>query len=254
MTTATPDQVIAPAETTIEVRACRDGGSVRVRVRSRGEGPRLRAVITGSDRRTAAVSLVPDGALLLAGDRVGLVCDVGPGVDLLLTEPGGTVAYPMDGRPARWTADLRVADAGGLRWHGQPFVVAAGAEVERDLRVELTGSARLLLRETTVLGRYDEQPGRVRSTCSVTHDGQELLREDLDLGSHASGPGMLGKHRVLDQVVAVAVHGLPPHPARMDLASGGSLFRALCTEAHDSPLDSLWATATEGWDQSDTDE
>lgn len=247
-TTRTPDLLRAePSSTSLEVRADPDGGPVHVRVRTHGTGPRLRAMVTATDRRTAAVSLVPDGALLLAGDDVSLRCDVGPGVDLVLTEPGGTVAYPMSGDRAAWSVEIRVDAGGGLRWHGQPFVAAEGADVERSLRVDLAGDARLLLRETMVLGRHAEGPGRIRTGCTVTCNGRDLLRDDLDLGPHSAGPGLLGGHRVLDQVLAVGLDDLPATTSRMDLAAGGTLYRALCPDAHLSPLGPVWEAAVRGW-------
>ena len=80
-------------------------------------------------------------------------CAWAPGGSLEIVEPGGTVAYAMRGRSARWDVTVEVDAGGTLVWHGEPFVVAEGADVTRTTSVELAAGASVSLRETLVLGR-----------------------------------------------------------------------------------------------------
>ena len=105
------------------------------------------------------VALVPDQAVLLAGDHVTVAVRVAAGCSLEVVEPGGTVAYAMRGGSARWDVTVEVEDGGGLIWHGEPFVVSEGAAVARTIDVSLGACSTLSLRETLVLGRTAEGPG-----------------------------------------------------------------------------------------------
>lgn len=227
--------------TEIEIREDPGGGRVRVLTRSSGSGPRIRAVITGSDRTSAAVSLVPDGALLLGGDEIEIVIDVGPGTALVLTEPGGTVAYPST-RRARWDVEITVAAEASLVWHAQPFIAAQGSSTDRELRVDLAESGRLLLRETLVLGRHGEAPGAIETRTTITCAGSPVLREDLRLGSCTGWAGLLGDNRVVGSVIALGTE-VPSDACpegRMDLAGDGTLWRRLSTETHSGELADVW--------------
>jgi urease accessory protein len=187
------------------------------------------------------VSLVPEGALLLAGDRVRVEVVVGPGAWLEMVEPAGTVAYssstPGDG--ADWEVDVELGPGASLRWAGRPFVVAQGAEVRRSTRVRLGAGSSLVLREVLVLGRTGEGPGTLHSGLRVDGPKHPLLAEDLDLGPSAP-PVMLGGARVLDSLLVV---GWPPPEVatdrRLDLDGGGHLWRALGAEVHGSGLDAV---------------
>ena len=101
------------------------------------------SVVDGVER----VALVPEQAVLLAGDHVTVSVRVPAGRVLDIVEPGGTVAYAMRGGQARWDVTVEIEEGAGLVWHGQPFVVAAGADVRRTLggdpgRQRLAGAAR----------------------------------------------------------------------------------------------------------------
>jgi urease accessory protein len=192
----------------------------------------LRVFAVGAER----VALVPEQAVLLAGDHVEVTVRVGAGRRLEIVEPGGTVAYAMRGRAARWDVRVEVEAGGSLVWHGQPFVVAEGADVRRTTSVDLAPDARAVLRETLVLGRHAEGPGRLVSRTEVHRDGAAVLVEELD-----SALG-LGQHRVVNQVLELGCPGgldrLDQRGAAMclQLESGDRLHRWLGAEAHASPL------------------
>jgi urease accessory protein len=189
----------------------------------------LRAFRLPAGEGVDRVALIPEQAVLLAGDHVTVSVRVGAGRVLEIVEPGGTVAYAMRGQQARWDVTVEVEEAGRLVWHGEPFVVAEGADVRRTLTVGLAAAASLVLRETLVLGRSGESPGRLWCRTDITRDGSPVLVEELD-----SAIG-LGPHRVLDQVLHLgSVARVDEHT--MVLESGDTVDRWLGAETHASPL------------------
>jgi len=248
MTTATTEATgAAPStasRTTLRVELAAD----RVRVGTRLDGdpsrPRLRPVILGTTAATARVALVPDGALLLAGDSVELVVEVGPGATLELQEPAGTVAYDMRGARASWSVDAVLGADAGLVWRGEPFVLASGADVRRDTRVRLGDGARLALLETLVLGRHGEPAGRLHQRTEVTRpDGSPVLVEELLL-EEATVATLLGGHRVVGTILSLGT--TPPGRARPGLfvlECGGHLVRRLVPAAHQAVDEEAWARA-----------
>ncbi|MEQ6899739.1 urease accessory protein UreD [Nocardioides sp. YIM 152588] len=220
-----------------------DAGRCRVRSAVTLSDPTassVRPVVVSQEGTAARVSLVPEGALLLAGDAVEIDVEVGAGARLDLVEPGGTVAYDMRGAAARWSVRISVGPGAVLTWAGEPFVVSAGADVERSTTVRLAGDAALALRETLVLGRYGEAPGRVRQRTDVSVDGRPALVEELPLDP-ATAPLLLGGHRVVTAVLAVGA-GEPfgPDRDRFGLEGGGLLWRRLGAQAHEADLGEPW--------------
>lgn len=201
---------------------------MRTATRTEVRSSHLRSFVLGRGR----VALVPETAVLLAGDHVTVSVRVAAGASLEIVEPGGTVAYAMRGRAARWDVDVEIEDGGCLVWHGEPFVVAEGADVARTLVVDLGIDAALSLRETLVLGRTGEGPGRLVTATEVRRSGEPVLVEALDC---AVG---LGGRRVLDQLLHLAVEPCDVDDA-MVLESGGHLHRWLGSASHASPLTSV---------------
>jgi urease accessory protein len=190
----------------------------------------LRAFTLPSYDRTIRLALVPEQAVLLAGDHVEVTVRVGRGRALEIVEPGGTVAYAMRGSAARWDVTVEVEDGGSLIWHGEPFVVSEGANVTRRLAVDLATDTTLVLRETLVLGRTGEGPGQLLARTDVRRDGLPVLVEELDTRAG------LGQHRVLDQVLHLGP-SCAAHPAHtMTLESGDLLHRWLGDSTHASPV------------------
>jgi len=234
MTTLLPDQTSA-RHTVLAVSAA--DGRARVHTSTTGDPatPCLRPMLLDSGPDHARVALVPDGALLLAGDAIRLHVEVGPGVRLDLVEPGGTVAYDMRGGEATWDVHLDLAEDAIVVWAGEPFVLAAGSRVRRSTAVRLAAGARLAVRETLVLGRHRERPGRLSHTWSALGpDGGPLLVEELVVDETAHRPGILGGHRALGSVIALGLEVADADcpEGRMDLEHGGTLWRRLDGEAH----------------------
>jgi urease accessory protein len=202
----------------------------------------------GPDDR-CRIGLLATNALLLGGDAVRLEVDVGAGVALDLMDIAGTVAYDGRGRCASWSVRVRVAEGGSLRWAGEPFVVADGADVTRSLVLELAAGARALLRETVVLGRAGQLGGVLRNRTDVHRAGQPVLVEDteLDAAGHRRLPGMLADLRVVDTLLALGV--APPAATAEGLATfrlvdpACSLLRYLGRDLAVSPLHAVWRQA-----------
>lgn len=243
MTTLLPDRTGAR-----RTRLVVDAAPGRPRVRSEISGdpslPCLRPIIVDSSAGYARVCLMPEGALLLAGDRIRLEVTLGPGVHLELVEPAGTVAYDMRGGDAAWDVHLYLAERATLVWAGEPFVVAGGARVARRTDVRLGGGARLAVRETVVLGRHQERSGALTQHWSAQDaDGAPILVEEVCLDETAHRPGILGGNRVLGSVVALGFD-LPADvvpEGRLDLEDRGTLWRRLAGDAHRAVPDDAWA-------------
>jgi len=242
MTTLLPDRTGAR-----RTRLVVDAAAGRPRVRSETSGdprrPGLRPLIVAGGEGYARVCLMPDGALLLAGDAIELEVTLGRGVHLELVEPAGTVAYDMRGEEAAWDVSLFLGERSTLVWAAEPFVVSAGARVSRSTDVRLGTGARLAVRETVVLGRHQERSGALSQTWSARDaDGTDLLVEEVLLDETAHRPGILGGNRVLGSVLALGFD-LPDDvcpEGRLDLESGGTMWRRLSAEAHQAVHDDVW--------------
>lgn len=209
----------------------RDGRAV-----VRSAGGVLRVATLSSRGPAVRVGLVPERALLLAGDDVELDLVVDDGVHLHLVETAGTVAYAMRGDEASWRVRIAVGDGASLVHEALPWVSAEGSRVDRSLDLDLAGSGLALLRETLVLGRHGERPGALRSRTVVRRDGDPVLVEDLDAAD-------LVPARVLDTVYTFGIPSEPvPGLTRLVTADGDVLHRALAGAAHEASdlVDRAW--------------
>lgn len=250
-TSTNPIQAERLALTRISVQLGLPGSRCQVRTsmtQSDSTASGIRPMLVEHDAESARISLVPEGALLLAGDAVELEISVGPRARLDLIEPGGTVAFNMSGGRARWDVRICVQAGGTLTWAGEPFIVADGADVDRSMQVQLGVGARVALRESLVLGRHGELPGSIRQQTRCHVGDQPVLFEDLPLDSR-SAPGLLGRHRVLSSVLVLGA-GVPEDeaalkadPHRLALEDGGHLWRRLGTASHEAELTDAWKVA-----------
>ena len=116
---------------------------------------------------------------------------------------------------------------GELVWRAEPFVVATGAVVDRELEVTLHGSGAAVLREVLVLGRVREAGGVVRQRLRATASGRPLLAEDLALDGARPQVAVIGGHRVVDSVTVLgrragALHSQAPRTGWSSRARGRS--------------------------------
>jgi len=196
----------------------------------------------------ARVGLVAAEALLLGGDEVRIDVRVGPSAHLELVEMAGVVAYHGRGRPASWTVHIAVGAHATLTWHGEPFVVSAGAEITRTTAIALDHGATAVLRETLVFGRAGQTGGSLHTRTRVTTGGVPMLVEDLELTpARRAAVGQLGGPAGVDRIVdAIGVFGRrPPRSAsvrvsRLDLDLPGGLVRWTGADLASSPMSDLW--------------
>ncbi|MEU4394602.1 urease accessory protein UreD [Kribbella sp. NPDC023855] len=192
------------------------------------------------------VALIAASALLLAGDRVEIQVDIKGPVRVEIIETAGTVAYAMRGGSASWDVSISLTDGAQLTWHGEPFVVAEGAEVTRSTEVVLEANCWAVIRESLVFGRHGEVGGTMRSSQRAWLDGELLLAEDLDL-SPETRPGwaILGTARCLDSITTLG-RRLPDTSSTgfLQLEGVGSVARRLVGQQHESDLGQTWAVST----------
>ncbi len=160
------------------------------------------------------------------------------------------MAYDGRGRSAGWQVEARVAAGGSLIMVGEPFVVSAGADVDRSFSLEVAGSGRAVIRETVVLGRSGEIGGALRNRTVISHGGVDVSVEEqrLDVGTR-SLPGILGAHRVMDTVTVIGSGITVPTPdgaAAFALPDGaGTVLRWIGTESAASTLHAGWPPLVE---------
>lgn len=244
--TRTPE---ALGRTRVQVTRPAAGGRAHVVMGTDGPSnrPVVRPMLIASDVAGAVVSLVPDGALLLAGDAISIDVHVGPGARLELIEPAGTVAYAMDGGRAAWDVTITLAAAATLLWAGEPFVVSEGATVDRSTTIRCGIGSSVAWRETLVLGRHGEHPGTLKQELTVLgHGDGPLLRETLEVGP-ASHHLLLGGARAMNTVLVLGrrltADLATGSGTRLDLESDGTLVRHLALEAHRAMSAKTWRAA-----------
>ncbi|MGK2875035.1 MAG: urease accessory protein UreD [Nocardioides sp.] len=207
--------------------------------------PAIRPAVLSVHDTGARVALVPEGALLLSGDDVTIHIEVGPGAALELIEPTGTVAYDMRGGKARWDTSIELAAGARLVWHGEPFVVCAGAVVTRTQRVTMAAGSRLALRETLVLGRHGEAGGTLTQQTVASNDlGEPLIVDGFAIGPDRSGLPT-GDQRSIASVLTLGARFEFDCSGVMQLETTGTLWRALDDPTHLVTREPVWRAATD---------
>lgn len=138
------------------------------------------------------------------GDQLHLQVLVLEGVQATVRSVAATVALPGDGGHSIISTDVQVQAGASLRWLVEPLVVAAGADHRTRTSVEVDPSARLLWREEVVLGRSNEQPGRLACDLRLTRRGRALLHQGMAIGVPGwDGPAVTGGMGALGLVAVV---------------------------------------------------
>nr|AQT39033.1 UreD [Streptomyces sp.] len=189
-------------QATARIVATRDGlpvlvsdGPLAVR-RTRSTGPYTRVTVVG------AMSAP------LGGDRLAIEADLGEGARLLVDSAAATIALPgQTPEQAHYDVRLTVGEDAELRWLPEQLISAYGSDLRMRTRVELAATARLVLREEQILGRYGEQSGTLATRLTVHRAGRPLLDQELGYGPGApggwDGAAVLAGHRAVGQLLVV---------------------------------------------------
>ncbi|MEU0395358.1 urease accessory protein UreD [Streptomyces sp. NPDC006208] len=172
-----------------------------------GDGPlalrRTRA--TGPGHRVTVVGAM---SAPLGGDRLAIEAEASDGAQLTVDSAAATIALPgRTGATAHYDVTLTVGEDAVLRWLPEQLIAAQGSELRMRTSVELAATARLVLREEQILGRYGERPGTLTTRLTVHRAQRPLLDTELSCGPGApggwAGPAVLAGHRAVGQLLVV---------------------------------------------------
>ncbi len=225
-----------PAPAAARVVAARAGAATLLR-ELRAASPWAPRPLPPAADGSARVALVQTAATLLSGDDCALELEVGDDAALELIETGATIAHDVrGGAPARMRVRIVLGAGARLTWLGRPLVLAHGCDLTRETTILLAPTARLLLRETVVLGRSGEQPGRLDATLHATHAASAtppapatpLLHEQLATADPAltRSPLVAGGAATVDSLILLGARGAHL-PGASQLAAEGTVWRAL---------------------------
>ncbi|MBT2424099.1 urease accessory protein UreD [Streptomyces sp. ISL-22] len=186
----------------------------------RSDGPfHLRRMRT--DNNSAKVGIIGAMSAPLGGDRLTIDVTAGNRAALEVTTAAATLALrgPTTA-PAHYEVRLAAGEHTSLRWLPQPLISAAGSNLRQTYTIELTATARLLLREEQLLGRTNEEPGHLVSRLLVHRAGRPLVDQQTAYGHPEpgwDGPAILHGHRAVGQLLLV--------DPNMDTHHAPALFR-----------------------------
>jgi urease accessory protein len=182
----------------------------------------------------ARVVLVQTIASPLAGDKVTIDVEVGPGAALELVGNAATLAYPCS-EPARHEVRMAVATNGRLAWLPEPLILAADCDLEASIELELAPGAAAFTRELVVLGRHGERPGRYLSRLRCELDGTPLLHDGVSIdagGVLASSAAVLAGAGAFASLALLGIATRERVDAEELLLAGpGVVLRALAADA-----------------------
>jgi urease accessory protein len=232
------------------VAAERADGTTGTRVHTLRSEPPLLLRITGAatsdvfaECHGVQIHLVAGAAGPLAGDQLHLDIDVAAGTTLFLREVGSTLLLPgQHADPSRTQTRIHVGPQATLVWEAEPIIAAQGCNHHNDILITLDNDARLLLRETIVLGRHAEQPGDFHQRLRISYADKPLYAQELTIGTHApgwAGPAVIGTHQSLGSILivgnAIGQDNLAPAPtpdtAVSPLPGPGFLITAAAPDA-----------------------
>ncbi|WP_294620222.1 urease accessory protein UreD [uncultured Roseovarius sp.] len=135
---------------------------------------------------------------LTGGDRFALDVHVAAGTHISLTTQAAERAYrAQPGEVGDVQTTAKVQDGGCLHWLPQELILYNGCALERQLRIDLSATARLLMVEPVVFGRAamgeTVTAGHFKDRIEVTRAGCPLYRDALrlkgDIAAKLAGPG-----------------------------------------------------------------
>ncbi|MFS0691313.1 urease accessory protein UreD [Streptomyces nitrosporeus] len=195
----------------------------------------------------ARVTMVGAMSAPLNGDRLAVEVRAGAAARLTVGSAAATVALPGPGPgadPATYDILLEAGEGAELHWLPEQTVSAHRSVLTTTIRAELAATARLVLREEQILGRYGEPAGTLTGRLTVRRAGRPLLDQQVAYGPGAPGGwdagAVLGGHRAVGQLLVVDpdFEAGPPEPALLGptaaltpLAGPAVLVTALAADA-----------------------
>lgn len=190
---ALPRVVSAPDASAV-FAANRAAGKLEIVVgRSAGQSRRMRVHEQGCLRirfpHPQAQSLdavtVNTAGGIAGGDRHDIDIAVGEGASLIVTSAAAEKIYRSLGPDARIVVKLEVGDGGSLAWLPQETILFDRARLARDIEIDLSEKASLVLAEAVVFGRAAMgecvQSGRLFDRWRVRRGGHLVFAETLKL-------------------------------------------------------------------------
>ncbi|GAA3304971.1 urease accessory protein UreD [Dactylosporangium vinaceum] len=148
------------------------------------------------------VHLVGGAAGPLGGDELSLEIEVGPGAALCIRTVAASIALPArSGAESMLTVHATVAESAFLAFLPEPIVAAARCHHHNASIVDIAEDAGLVWREEAVLGRFGEEPGRLRLSTTARRADRPWYRSDV---TAARSPAELGDARVLASLLTTA--------------------------------------------------
>jgi urease accessory protein len=147
-----------------------------------------------NDLPTAAI--VNTGGGLVAGDRLDIAVDIGPGAAALVMAQAAEKVYRSTGATVRIATHITVARDGWLEWLPQETILFADSRLDRRLRIDLAEGARVMAGEIQVFGRLAggerTRSGRLHDAIEVRQAGRltwlDALHLDGDYGPILDSP------------------------------------------------------------------
>lgn len=255
MTTASPAQCgtghAVIAHTRLATASTpRADGTTGTRIHTLRSEPPLLLRITGAATSEvfpgchgAQVHLVAGAAGPLGGDQLHLNIDVAAATTLFLRDVGSTLLLPGQHADTSVTRTrIHVASGATFTWEAEPVIAAHGCNHHNDVHITLDDGARLLLRESIVLGRHGEQPGDLRQRLRIRYADKPLYAQELAIGTHAPGwvgPAVSGGYQSFGSIIVIDTafrhdHLVPapgPETAVSPLSGPGLIITAAAPDA-----------------------
>lgn len=190
--------------------ALRNGSTVAVDYRE-ADGYKLRFPRTPARRPEAVV--INTGGGVAGGDTVELSAALEDAASAAITTPAAERVYgAADLAAAVIEVKLSLGDGASLAWLPQETILFNGARLQRQISVDMAGSARLVLLETLVFGRQAMGEalscGAVIDRWTIRRNGELVLTEAVRLEGDMAGtlqtPASAGGARVVSTLLYVA--------------------------------------------------
>ncbi len=179
---ATPIPLSARASSRVRVELARVAASTQAASLFETGGLRLR--FPNADGACEGV-LINTGGGIAGGDRVAIVCDVGPNASATVTTQSAEKIYRAETSPAEISVALQLAPKSKFVWLPQETILFDGARLSRTFDVSMTADASLTVLESVVFGRIARAErlggGLLRDRWRIRRAGRLIFAEDIRL-------------------------------------------------------------------------